>query len=156
MIIKNGKLRIVTLVASFLTLAILVTPSLTLAVNSGPCHPENNTPPGTALSQEDLKNCLDCNTNNPNPTEKSLNDCLGGNPIVRDLNTIVDFLSAGVGIIVVGMIVVGGVQYMAAGGDNPTAITAAKKRIANAMIALLAFIFMFAFLQWLIPGGIFK
>ena len=150
---KIGKLRIITLLASFLVLAILVAPSLTLAVNSGPCHPENNNPPGTALSPEDLKNCLDCN-GHPNPTPESLNECLNGNPIVRDLNKIVNFLSAGVGIVVIGMIILGGIQYMAA-GDKVEAITSAKKRITNALIALLAFIFMFAFLQWVVPGGIF-
>lgn len=79
---------------------------------------------------------------------------LSGNPIVRDLNQIVNFLSAGVGIIVTGVIIVGGIQYMTA-GDNPQAITAAKKRITNGLIALVAFLFMFAFLQWLVPGGVF-
>lgn len=80
---------------------------------------------------------------------------LSGNPIVTDINQIVNFLSAGVGIVVTGVIIVGGIQYMTA-GDNPQAITAAKKRITNALIALVAFLFMFAFLQWLVPGGVFN
>jgi hypothetical protein len=79
---------------------------------------------------------------------------LSGNPIVKDINQVVGFLSAGVGIIVTGVIIVGGIQYMTA-GDNPQAITAAKKRITNGLIALVAFLFMFAFLQWLVPGGVF-
>ncbi len=97
----------------------------------------------------------DPSCNKANPTDASLSKCLKTNPIVADLNNIVNFLSAGVGIVVVGVIIFGGIQYMAA-GDNPQAVTAAKKRIANAFIALLAFIFMFAFLQWLIPGGVFN
>ena len=76
------------------------------------------------------------------------------NPIVRDIQMFVDFLAAGVGIVVVGVIIVGGIQYMTS-GDNPTALTAAKQRITNGLIALVAFLFTFAFLEWLIPGGIF-
>src|SRR5581483_528699 len=76
-------------------------------------------------------------------------------PIVHDIQMIVDFLSAGVGIIVTGVIIVGGIQYIMAGG-NPNAVTAARQRITNGLIALVAFIFALAFLQWLIPGGVFK
>jgi predicted small integral membrane protein len=80
---------------------------------------------------------------------------ISGTPIVKDLNDIIKFLSAGVGVIVTGAIIVGGIQYMTA-GDNPNAVAEAKKRITNALIALIAFFFMFMFLQWLIPGGVFK
>lgn len=76
------------------------------------------------------------------------------NPIVIDIQLVVDFLSVGVGIIVVGVIILGGIQYTIA-GDNPQAVTAAKQRIINGLIALVAFIFTFAFLQWVVPGGIF-
>lgn len=62
-------------------------------------------------------------------------------------------LSAIVGIVVVIMITVAGIQY-AASGPDPSAVVAAKKRIVNALIALALYIFMFAFLQWLVPGGI--
>ncbi len=82
-------------------------------------------------------------------------ECLQNNPLVKDLQLIVNFLSAGVGVIVTGVIIVGGNQYMAA-GDNPQGVVAAKQRIYNGLLALVAFIFMFAFLQWLIPGGVFK
>jgi len=82
-------------------------------------------------------------------------DSLSDNPIVNDIQTVVNFLSAGVGVVVVAMVIVGGIQYAIA-GDNPQAVSAAKQRIINGLIALLAFIFTFAFLQWLIPGGVFK
>lgn len=62
-------------------------------------------------------------------------------------------LSAIVGIVVVIMITVAGIQY-AASGPDPNAVVAAKKRIINALIALALYVFMFAFLQWLVPGGI--
>jgi glutamine synthetase adenylyltransferase len=83
-----------------------------------------------------------------------LKKCVNNNQIIKDLQAIVNFLSAAVAIIVVAMIIVGGIQYTLA-GDNPAALTAARKRISNALIALFALLLMFAFLQWLIPGGIF-
>ncbi|HET9850411.1 MAG TPA: pilin [Candidatus Saccharimonadales bacterium] len=92
--------------------------------------------------------------------EDKFDNCLSqhavsaNNPISKDINIIVDFLSAGVGIFVTAMIIVGGIQYSIA-GDNSTQTANAKKRIANAVIALVVFMFIFAFLQWLIPGGIF-
>jgi uncharacterized protein YqhQ len=85
----------------------------------------------------------------------ALDKSLQKNPIIRDIQDIVDFLSAGVGLVVVAMIILGGIQYSIA-GDNSQKITDAKKRIANALIALLVFIFLFAFVQWLIPGGVFS
>ena len=81
--------------------------------------------------------------------------CLQDNPIVKDLNIIVGFLSGLVGVVVVGVIILGGIQYSMA-GDKAEAVSAAKKRITNGLIALVAFLFIFAFLQWLIPGGVFR
>lgn len=88
-------------------------------------------------------------------TEADRQQCLQANPIVKDLNTIVGFLSGLVGVVVVGVIILGGIQYSMA-GDKAEAVSAAKKRITNGLIALIAFLFIFAFLQWLIPGGIFS
>ena len=81
--------------------------------------------------------------------------CLKSNPIVRNLNNIVTVLSGLVGVVVVGTIILGGIQYAMA-GDKAEAGSAANPRITNGLIALLAFLFIFAFLQWLIPGGVFK
>jgi hypothetical protein len=67
--------------------------------------------------------------------------------------TAIRALSAAVGIVVVIMVAVGGLQY-AASKDNPQATAAAKNRIKDAILALVIYIFMFAFLQWIIPGGI--
>lgn len=70
------------------------------------------------------------------------------------LLALTNVLSGLVGITVVIMIIVGGIQYSAA-GDDPQKVGEAKKKITNALLALLIFIFMFAFLQWVIPGGLF-
>lgn len=79
---------------------------------------------------------------------------LKDNCIIKDINSIVNFLSIGIGVIIVIMIIVGGIQYSIA-GDNPNAVTAAKQRLINAFIALAAFMLTFALLQWLVPGGVF-
>ena len=77
------------------------------------------------------------------------------NPIVKDLNLIVNVLTGLAGVAIVGAIILGGIQYSIA-GDKAEAVSAAKKRITNGLIALLAFLFIFAFLQWLVPGGVFR
>lgn len=69
--------------------------------------------------------------------------------IVKITNAVV----AAVAVIIVIMITIGGIQYSTAGGD-PGAVAAARKRITDAVIALVIFIFMYAFLQWIVPGGI--
>lgn len=71
--------------------------------------------------------------------------------IVRITNA----LSAMVGLVIIIMIAVGGVQYSMA-RDDPQQVSAAKTRIRNAILALVFFLFGFALLQWLIPGGVFQ
>jgi hypothetical protein len=83
-----------------------------------------------------------------------MNPDLKNNPIVEDINTVINFLSVGVGIVVIGVIILGGIQYAMA-GDNPQAVSAAKQKIINGLIALLAFALTFSFVQWLVPGGVF-
>ena len=94
------------------------------------------------------------------------NDCKGDNiqagkpqgdenhcGILDYLTLLIKVLSGLVGIIVTAMIIVGGIQYSTSGGDG-NAVSAAKKRIFNAILALVLYIFIFAFLQYLIPGGV--
>ena len=61
-------------------------------------------------------------------------------------------LAAAVGVIAVIMLIIGGIQYSSSNG-NPQAVSAAKKKIIDVLTGLAAFIFLYAFLQWLIPGG---
>lgn len=65
---------------------------------------------------------------------------------------LINFAAGLVGIAATISIVIGGIQYSAS-GDNPQATSAAKKRIANAVLALLGFLFLYAALQWILPGG---
>jgi hypothetical protein len=87
--------------------------------------------------------------------QTQVQNCVTSTPLIHDIQVIVNFLAASVGIIVTGVILLGGIQYILAGG-NATALTAARQRIINGLIALFAFLFMYAFLQWIIPGGIFN
>lgn len=116
--------------------------------------------PNVDNSQAYTMRQVDCN----NPSQASGisradigNSCSNGNDpcglYSKYFAPAVKFLSAGVGIIVVMMIVVGGIQYASAGGD-PGKVAAAKSRIYNAIYALLAYLVLFAFLQWVVPGGI--
>lgn len=74
------------------------------------------------------------------------------NVITAYLNGILNFLAGGVGLVVIVMVAAGGVQYMMAGG-NPQATQAALKRMTDAIVGLLFFIFLYAILMWVIPGG---
>jgi hypothetical protein len=88
-----------------------------------------------------------------NPDQKEISKCLNANPIIRYIRIIVNFLSAGVGIVITGSIIFAGIQYTVA-GNNANTVGAAKKRIQDTLIALLAFFFIYAFLNWIIPGGL--
>jgi hypothetical protein len=53
------------------------------------------------------------------------------------------------------MIIIGGIQYTTAGGDpNAAKVMAAKKRIFNAIFALIAFGLLYAAINFIVPGGI--
>ena len=84
----------------------------------------------------------------------NLGDGSKGGCIYKYVNMFINFLTAGVGIIIVIMVIIGGYGYLTSSGD-PQKAAAARGRIANALIALMASILMYAVLQWLIPGGIF-
>lgn len=77
------------------------------------------------------------------------------NSIIDMLFAIIRLLSAGVGIIVIASIVVGGFQYTVSRGD-PNATSAAIGRIRTSLIALLIYIFAFAILNYVIPNGFFN
>lgn len=69
------------------------------------------------------------------------------------LNPTIDLLAALVGVAVVFSIIAGGIQYAASAGD-PQKAAKAKMHIYNAVLALIAFAFLFGFLQWIVPGGL--
>lgn len=78
----------------------------------------------------------------------------GNCQIVGLLNTVFNFVSGGIALAVIGNIIYAGIQYSMAQGD-PSAVTKSKNRIRGALLAFLIYLVLYAFLQWLIPGGVF-
>lgn len=69
------------------------------------------------------------------------------------LNMVLVVVTTGVGIAAVGSIVFAGVLYITA-RDNAAQVSKAKTMIMNTIIGIIAYILMWAFLEWIIPGGI--
>ncbi len=76
------------------------------------------------------------------------------NPVLDMMFALLRFISAGVGLVVIGSIIWAGIQYSTSRG-NPQSTEASIKRVTNAVIALLLYIFSFAILNFVVPGGLF-
>lgn len=98
-----------------------------------------------------------CTDSDGQTVTTSVLDCPGsteGRALIWQLLTIgVNFLAIGVGIAVVAGIAFGAFTYASAAGNADQA----KKGISyisNAVIGLLLFIFMYAIINFLVPGGV--
>ncbi len=100
-----------------------------------------------------LQNCTDPAATNADCVKSSTDGSTQCNFIKNYLQPFINFLSALVGVAVTISIVVGGIQYGSSAGDSAK-VSAAKNRIRNSIIALLAFLFLYAMMNFLIPGGI--
>lgn len=80
-------------------------------------------------------------------------DGTGGGIFNNILIPFTNFLAAAVGIIVVISIIIGAIEYSSAGGD-PNKVAKARGRIQKAVVSLIIFFFLYAILQWIVPGGI--
>ena len=79
--------------------------------------------------------------------------CTGkGEPVIDMAFALIRFLSYGVGLVIIGSIVYGGLQYIGSRGD-PGSTAAAISRIQNSVIALLIFLFAFAIINYVVPKG---
>jgi hypothetical protein len=94
-----------------------------------------------------------CKPTDPAATSGNCSSVAQCDLISNYINPAIAFLSALVGVAVVASMVIGGIQYSSSGGD-PSKAAAAKNRIRNSLIALIVFIFLFALLNFLIPGGL--
>lgn len=74
--------------------------------------------------------------------------------LLQVVATILNWLAAGLSIVVLLAIVYGAIIYMTAGSDAGKLATA-KKIIRNAIGALIAYFFMYSLLNFLVPGGLF-
>ena len=78
--------------------------------------------------------------------------CGSGHGVIIDfLLAIVRFLGELIGLVVILMIIIGGIQYIIAQG-NPQGVAAAKGRITGAVTALVLYLLMFGILHFLLPG----
>ena len=70
------------------------------------------------------------------------------------LMMVINILTAGVGIAAVGGIIFGSIRYTTSAG-SPDEMKKAKGIIVNVIIGLIAYALMYAFLNFIIPGGLF-
>ncbi len=91
----------------------------------------------------------------PEPTTSQFKSGeLKDNPIIKWIEFFINVLS--VTILAGGSVMIAwaGIQYMSA-RDNAQAVQAAKQKIWNVIFGLIAYFFLYAFVQWIIPGGVF-
>lgn len=75
--------------------------------------------------------------------------------VQKYVNPTLNILSVIFGLIAALSIIMGGIQYTTSAGDSQKT-QAAKQRISRTIMAFMAYAFLYAFLQFLIPGGLFK
>ncbi|MBR3253839.1 TrbC/VirB2 family protein [Candidatus Saccharibacteria bacterium] len=75
----------------------------------------------------------------------------GEEGIKHILTLVVDIMSILVGVLAVIGIVVVGIQYMTAGG-NEEQTRKAKRRLFEIVIGIVAYVLVYALLKWLLPG----
>ena len=74
-----------------------------------------------------------------------------GDSVIHILDLVVDIMTIGIGILGVIGITVVGIQYLTAGG-NEEKTRKAKRRMFEIVIGLVAYVLIYAFLKWLMPG----
>lgn len=98
-------------------------------------------------------------SDNPIETSIKFDDRLcnagGASPITAILIMIINFMAGGVGAAVIIGIIFGGFMYMTSDGEEAKA-KQGRQIIANSIIGAVLFLFMFAAVQFLVPGGVFN
>lgn len=110
---------------------------------------ESSPPPGP-----ETINC-DTEVNCEDPAASGSCDNEGCDLIGKYVNPAITALSAMVGIAAVASLIYAGIQYSTSSGD-PQKVAEAKDRITKTLMAFVMYLFFFAFLQFLIPGGIIR
>ncbi|MBR3138508.1 hypothetical protein IKG38_00605 [Candidatus Saccharibacteria bacterium] len=73
-----------------------------------------------------------------------------GSGVMHILNTVIDIMTIGIGILgVIGISVVG-IQYLTAGGSEEKT-RKAKRRMFEIVIGLVAYVILYAVVKWLMP-----
>lgn len=151
-LLKKLHLPLVTLVISLTATmaAVALAPQAVTAQTSKDQFNSNDSstacPPGKFVKDD----------GSPCATPRDLPTPTDSNPSIIDklINPFITLMTAIVGIIIAISLVAAAITYSAAGGD-PSKVAAAKKRITNSIIALIAYIFTFGIIEWLVPGGLY-
>ena len=76
-------------------------------------------------------------------------------PIMDVIMSIFNWLSVGVGTVIIIFVVVGAMQYMTSAGNQDKAKKGIET-IRNAIIALFLYFAMWSLINYLVPGGVFN
>ena len=118
----------------------------TVDVSSTYTFASTTTPPDCVNDSSSQKSCSDpaisCTANNCDLIQEY---------IVPGIN----LFSAAFGLVAIISIILGGINYTTSEGD-PQKVSRAKVRIRNTIFAILSYLFLYAFLNFLIPGGVFQ
>lgn len=103
--------------------------------------------PSTCTKGTTLANCAETAT----PCNSSQN---GSCDLVNNyLNKAINLLAIVVGVVIVISLIYGGILYSSSSGD-PQKAAKARGHITSTVIALITFIFLYSFLQFIVPGGV--
>ncbi|MGH7142141.1 MAG: hypothetical protein ACREF5_01560 [Candidatus Saccharimonadales bacterium] len=103
----------------------------------------------TGKTQTDGQTC--CPANDEKSSSTTDTQCL----FSKYVNPVIDLLSAAVGVVVVIAIIIGAIEYTSSAGD-PQRSASGRQHIMNALLGLFAYFFLYAFLQFIVPGGLFN
>lgn len=116
-------------------------------------------PAATGNCSKNSSGALECKASDTNDkcgtVKTSINfGCTGtGNGIYDLLFAVIRFLTVGVGLVLIVMTVISGIQYTMSQGD-PSATKAIKLRLFGVGVALVMYLLGMALLNFLIPGGL--
>lgn len=147
-----------TILTGLLLLAVGASAPVVLFMSQASAAPAPTAQPApTPITPKTVTGGKVCGDSSKDPVATAIDiGCRGqGNPIMDMLFAIIRLLSNGVGIVVIGSIIVGGIQYTTSAGD-PQATAKAVGRIRATLIALGLYIFAYPLLNYLIPMGFFK
>jgi len=151
---KKLFIALATILSSLVLLSGAVMAAADPTINCTTTKHQNNDPTKGPTVPDVQRQCDPALTSNAdycnNPNVSASNCTLVG----KFVQPAVDFLSVLFGIAVVAAIIYGGIEYASSGGD-PSKSAAGKNRIRNALIALVAYVFLLALMNFIIPGGVF-
>lgn len=119
------------------------------------CCPVDQLKVEGSVSSCGATNCTEFLENGCNPKSCDSIDSGGAFACIatKYINPLITVLSAIVGVVVAGAIIYGGIEFTTSGGD-PQRAASGKKHIASALIGLAMYLFLYTFLQFILPGGL--